>query len=339
MRNGITVENNTEDSGESSGADVALPDLIKMTYDITVPYDTCCKFGEDLLRGFLQDLDYDCVIEVSGVHFKAHKCILSARSCYFEAMLSGSWRESETEEIRLEGITPAAMEQTLLYLYGGVTGVNPECSIGELMMVSDMYGLEDLKDVVYFHVKKTYCHFFHKPCSECESRVPEALTYAVMFNMEELRDRCIKWINGHKLKIWHTKSFANLPADVMDLCLKSAMTEMSISNVLETMLDCQKMLRTIPRLKWCEPTLHCITTLMEKAVEYTSKHFRELLGSQKFHEIDKSLAHKMGLLEELLDTVIDSLPVDGACQVFTKLTHQLAVSQEPTEYTLWSDVS
>ncbi|XP_062573530.1 uncharacterized protein LOC134235412, partial [Saccostrea cucullata] len=49
-----------------------LSELIKMSYDITVPYDTCSVLGEDLLRGYLQDLDYDCVITVSDVHFKAH---------------------------------------------------------------------------------------------------------------------------------------------------------------------------------------------------------------------------------------------------------------------------
>ena len=54
------------------------------------------------------------------------------------------------------------MEQTLLYLYGGVTEVNPECNIGELMMVADMYGIEGLKEVVHFSVKKSLCHFFHK---------------------------------------------------------------------------------------------------------------------------------------------------------------------------------
>lgn len=50
-----------------------LSELIKMSYDITVPYNTCSVLGEDLLRGFLQDLDYDCIITVSDVHFKAHR--------------------------------------------------------------------------------------------------------------------------------------------------------------------------------------------------------------------------------------------------------------------------
>lgn len=44
-----------------------LSELIKMSYDITVPYNTCSVLGEDLLRGFLQDLDYDCIITVSDV--------------------------------------------------------------------------------------------------------------------------------------------------------------------------------------------------------------------------------------------------------------------------------
>jgi hypothetical protein len=50
-----------------------LSELIKMSYDITVPYDTCSVMGEDLLRGYLQNMDYDCIITVSDVHFKAHR--------------------------------------------------------------------------------------------------------------------------------------------------------------------------------------------------------------------------------------------------------------------------
>ena len=50
-----------------------ISELIKMSYDITVPYNTCSVLGEDLLRGFLQDLDFDCIITVSDVHFRAHR--------------------------------------------------------------------------------------------------------------------------------------------------------------------------------------------------------------------------------------------------------------------------
>ena len=66
-------ENGQQNIDMKSNDSISLPDLIKMTYDLTVPYETCCVLGEDLLRGFLQDLHYDCIVSVSGVDFKAHK--------------------------------------------------------------------------------------------------------------------------------------------------------------------------------------------------------------------------------------------------------------------------
>ena len=54
------------------------------------------------------------------------------------------------------------MRQTLLYLYGGVVEVDPSCSLGGLVMMSDMYTMEGLKEVVAFNLNKEYCHFFHR---------------------------------------------------------------------------------------------------------------------------------------------------------------------------------
>lgn len=56
---------------------------------------------------------------------------------------------------------------------------------------------------------------------------------------------------------------------------------------MEVMLDCQKLNRNIPRLKWCEPILSAVTRLMDSAIEYTAKHFVSLLNSGKLRDIDK----------------------------------------------------
>lgn len=53
------------------------------------------------------------------------------------------------------------MLQALLFIYGGVYNLLPSCSLLELVTIADMYGLDGLKDVVTFELKKQ-CHFFHK---------------------------------------------------------------------------------------------------------------------------------------------------------------------------------
>lgn len=65
----------------------------------------------------------------------------------------------------LHSVTPGVMEQTLLYLYGGVTDLIDSCTLSELIMVADMYGLDGLRDVVLYNLQRDYCHFFHKVTS------------------------------------------------------------------------------------------------------------------------------------------------------------------------------
>lgn len=62
----------------------------------------------------------------------------------------------------IHSVTPGVMEQTLLYLYGGVTDLIDSCTLSELIMVADMYGLDGLRDVVLYNLRRDYCHFFHK---------------------------------------------------------------------------------------------------------------------------------------------------------------------------------
>ena len=65
----------------------------------------------------------------------------------------------------VSSISPTVFEQALLYLYGGVTDISKSCSLSELLLVADMYGIEGLKEVISFHLRKEYCHFFHKVCT------------------------------------------------------------------------------------------------------------------------------------------------------------------------------
>jgi hypothetical protein len=52
---------------------------------------------------FIEEINTDVVVDVSGRRIKAHKCILSSRCQYFAAMLSGGWVESAGNVISLQG--------------------------------------------------------------------------------------------------------------------------------------------------------------------------------------------------------------------------------------------
>ena len=78
LENGLS-----ESNGDLRGDNSNLPDIIKMTYDLTLPHKPCDSLGEALLRGFLKEYDYDCILQVSGTQFKAHKYVKYILRCIF----------------------------------------------------------------------------------------------------------------------------------------------------------------------------------------------------------------------------------------------------------------
>ncbi|XP_060572124.1 BTB/POZ domain-containing protein 8-like [Ruditapes philippinarum] len=290
----------------------------------------CSKLGEDLLRMLLEQESTDCSIEVQGETFRAHRCILAARSSYFAAMLCGSWRESEEETIVLEGILPAVLKQTLLYLYGGVTQVDPQCPLGGLIMMADMYGMEGLKEVVAFNLNIGYCHFFHRPCAECIAGVPEALALTMMYNMDAMKEKCVRWINKNFGKVWPGKSLATLPQEVLEFTVSSAVKDLALNNVLDVLVDCQRLNEKTPHLKWTEPVFDMITQLMDAAIEFASKNFISLISGNTFRKIDKEgISFNQQPLEDIFGMIIQALSPENSCLAYLSL-HKWVKSVEVT---------
>ncbi|KAK3781277.1 hypothetical protein RRG08_055176 [Elysia crispata] len=166
-----------------------------------IPHETCSSLGADLLLMYLNQENCDCWIAVDGEKFPSHKCILSARSEYFEAMLGGYWVESQSELITLEGVKAKAVEQLMLFLYGGVLVLpskDASADLMELFLVADMYGVSSLNKVHSFYLRRDLCHFFHKPCPTCILSAADALSLCHNFNLEDMEQRCLKWI-GKKI--------------------------------------------------------------------------------------------------------------------------------------------
>ncbi|KAH9495696.1 hypothetical protein Btru_016071 [Bulinus truncatus] len=285
----------------------------------SVPYETCSPLGKDLLQLYLNELDCDCCLAVDGIRFMVHKCLLSARSEYFHAMLCGQWCESKMETINLEGVMPQAVEQLLLFLYGGVLELTTPCDLTDLFIVADMYGIVSLKNVLAFYVKKDLCHFFHRPCFVCTGKAAEALSLCYHFNLPDLQGRVVKWVAKYFTKIWPTKSFASLPDGVHDLSLEGIKSQMTIRNVLDIIMECDKLTTSLPRIKWTESVLCLLTQLMDTSIEFTSTHFIEVISTPEFQQWAKVASWKAGALEEIFNTVIDSLPINMSCRIYETL--------------------
>ncbi|CAG5131302.1 unnamed protein product [Candidula unifasciata] len=292
-------------------------------------YKTCSPLGRDLLNMYLHKDNCDCCLSVDGVHFMAHKCVLSARCEYFLAMFGGQWSESQMATVNLEAVTPQAVKQLLLFLYGGVISLCVPSNLKELFIIADMYGVLTFRTVLAFYVKKDLCHFFHKPCPACVTTTSEALVLCYNFHLEDLQARCLKWISKYFTKVWPTKTFSALEDSIHQLCFESILSEITPSNVLDIIIECNKLISSLPRIKWTETVLYLVTRLMDAAIEYTSSHFVDVLKTKEFLLWAQVASWKASVLEEILYSVINSLSVGTACQVFQTLIKLEAFHSNP----------
>ncbi|NWQ67652.1 BTBD8 protein, partial [Neopipo cinnamomea] len=178
--------------------------------------ETASVLGEDLMVLYKKCCCPDINICIEGKDFQAHRAILCARSSYFAAMLSGSWAESSQEHITLQGISHAEMSVILDFIYGAILDFPDKVDVGYIRMlgIADMYGLDGLKEVAIYILKRDYCNFFQKvhqfSCyfiKHFSSSLPKS---GSLFN---------RWVGKHFAKCLSERSFANLPTELQSNCL------------------------------------------------------------------------------------------------------------------------
>ncbi|KFQ68258.1 BTB/POZ domain-containing protein 8, partial [Phaethon lepturus] len=148
--------------------------------------------GEDLMMLYKKCCCPDINICIEGKDFQAHRAILCARSSYFAAMLSGSWAESSQEHITLQGISHVEMSVILHFIYGGILDFPDKVDVGRMLGIADMYGLDGLKEVAIYILKRDYCNFFQKPVPGKQQPVLECMAIAHSLGVESLYAACMK---------------------------------------------------------------------------------------------------------------------------------------------------
>ncbi|KAK0167175.1 hypothetical protein PV327_004606 [Microctonus hyperodae] len=299
-----------------SGADVSTEETETSSFANGKPYN---RLGEDLLRMFLEEINPDVTIEINGRRIRAHKCILSSRCQYFAAILSGGWIESAGNVISLQGYSYSAVHFALCHIYSGENNIPESISIVELATLADMLCLEGLKEVIGYTIKVKYCHLFHKPCQICAVGVLECMPLAAAYGLDEVYRKSLRWITRHFVRIWPCKAFATLPRELMDKCYHQHIVHMSADNVLQTIMDCDKLLATLPNARWAEPVFKLVSNLLETALKFLSDNFSSVLSNDSFQALGGDLTWNISRLEDNVLASADRLPPDQACKSYSKL--------------------
>ncbi|XP_066251016.1 uncharacterized protein [Euwallacea similis] len=290
---------------------------------ISQPKKAVRRLGTDLLRMFLEEISPDVVVEVDGHKFKAHKCILASRCQYFAALLSGNWLEKSGNIISLQGFSYEAVYFALCHIYSGAAHVPDSISLVELASLADMLGLEGLKEVVEHALKLRHCHSFHKPCAGCCTGVLEVLPLSAAYGLDDLYQRCLQWVTEHFVRVWPSRAFASLPRELREKCYQQHVVHMSPEKVLDITTACDKVLATLPKMRWAEPINQLVFQLSDACHLYIRQHYAGVLGSSSFSALDVGLGFGVCEIEDKMLNAAKNLGVDQACRSYPRCCKML----------------
>ncbi|XP_014106059.1 PREDICTED: uncharacterized protein KIAA1107 homolog [Pseudopodoces humilis] len=277
--------------------------------------ETASVLGEDLLMLYKKCCCPDINICVEGKDFQAHRAILCARSSYFAAMLSGSWAESSQEHITLQGISHAEMNVILHFIYGAILDFPEEVDVGRMLGIADMYGLDGLKEVAIYILKRDYCNFFQKPVPGKQQPVLECLAIAHSLGVENLYAACMKWVGKHFARCFSEKSFANLPTELQNNCLVMLINSLNHKNAAFRLMESDRLINSLPRVKWTEAAVALASRLHEECVTFIVANFLHLVQSEGFSVLlqAQAMSSKPDLLELIFNAIEKSINNENSC--------------------------
>nr|XP_029716720.1 LOW QUALITY PROTEIN: uncharacterized protein LOC109410272 [Aedes albopictus] len=278
------------------------------------------RLGEDLLKMFLQEIATDVTIEAESKKMRAHKCILRSRCQYFAAILAGGWVQNAGNVISLPGYSYAAVHFALCHIYSGASHPPEGISLMELAALSDLLGLEGLKEVTAYALRTNYCHNFHKPCSGCTDGVLQVLPVTLNHGLDDLYRKCLKWVCRHYVKIWSNKQFSQLPVDVVNRCRQQIVAHLTSETVLNAILDSEQLLTVLHPYKWSVEVENVVRDILDASYDYIQDHFASLLASDSFLSLGQNYSWAISHVEPILLRAATSLSPDQACKSYPRAT-------------------
>nr|XP_012646352.1 uncharacterized protein KIAA1107 isoform X1 [Microcebus murinus] len=279
------------------------------------------ELGENLLKLYMKPCYPDIDIFVDGKCFKAHRAILSARSSYFAAMLSGCWAESSQEYVTLQGINHLEMNVMMHFIYGGTLDFPDKANVGQILNMADMYGLEGLKEVAIYILRRDYCNFFQKPVPRTLVSILECLIIAYSVGVESLFADCMKWIVKHFARFWSERSFANVPPEIQKSCLKMLIQSLNDKNATFLLMESDRLIMSLPRVKWTEAALTMASQLQEECISFIVENFSKIIQSENFALFlqSQAMSSTADLLDKILKAIGENITTENSCSLLMAL--------------------
>ncbi|XP_038179192.1 BTB/POZ domain-containing protein 8 isoform X2 [Arvicola amphibius] len=236
-------------------------------------------------------------------------------------MLSGCWAESSQECVTLQGITQGEMNVMMYFIYGGTLDFPDKTNVGQILNVADMYGLEGLREVAIYVLRRDYCNFFQKPVPRTLASILECLIIAHSVGVESLFADCMNWIIDHFARFWSERSFANVPPEIQKTCLNMLIQSLNPRNAAFLLMESDRLIMGLPRVKWTEAALTMASRLQEECVAFIVENFSSIIKSENFTLLlqSQAMSSTAHLLDKIFKAIEDNITTENSCSLLMTL--------------------
>ncbi|KAL0183315.1 hypothetical protein M9458_022690, partial [Cirrhinus mrigala] len=149
----------------------------------------------------------DVVLQVDGCEFPCHRATLCASSLYFRTMFNGPFQESRQPVVKLQGISSAAMDNLLDFIYEGRLKLDEE-------NVESVFQAADRLDVPV--LTKACVQFLQERVSH--SNCLGLMDFASLYVLRPLQEQCQTMLYQDFQEVLRHDEFLGLPkARVLEL--------------------------------------------------------------------------------------------------------------------------
>lgn len=295
------------------------------------------KLADALTKIFVDSILPDTIVIVrDGKQIEAHRSILSSRSAFLNEVItkqslvvdtSAATATRQPLQLELGDYGYQVVYFALLHLYSGVVKVPEDIDVVELTKLSHQLHSSTLNQVCIHHLRMQYCHYFHKPCNICSLGVLKTLPLAWRYDYTDLYSKCLQWIGSHFTSIFSLKEFSELqPSDLIEECYSASLAQLTPDNIIPKTIECQKLLKNLPRVRWTEPIICLVGRLLEDFCHYVADNYEKILKSESFMNLGKT-CWECEILEENLLAAMNHLKPDSGCKTLIQL-NQIECSNE-----------
>ncbi|XP_040589391.1 BTB/POZ domain-containing protein 8 isoform X2 [Mesocricetus auratus] len=253
--------------------------------------ESASELGEDLLKLYVNQCCPDIDICVDGKSFRAHS------------------------------ITHAEINVVMHFIYGGTLDFPDKASVGQILNVADMYGLEGLREVAVYVLRRDYCNFFQKPVPRTLASILECLIIAHSVGVESLFADCMNWIVSHFARFWSERSFASVPPELQKTCLNMLIQSLNHRNAAFLLMESDRLLMGLPRVKWTEAALSMASQLQEECVVFIVENFSKTIETENFTLLlqSQTMSSTTHLLDRILKAIEDNITTENSCSLLMAL--------------------